>query len=235
MAEPQRRHTVVTGATSGIGQATATRFAQDGDRLTLTGRNLARAESVTAEIMAHGAEACLWILGDAASPQHQQELADKAAKLPPISNLILNAATLLRQPLLQMTPEAWQEILAVNVAAPVQLVAALKPALAPGASIVLVASAGGVHGVRPFPEIGAYAASKAAVIKLAEALALELKPEQIRVNAVSPGAVETPMLKQASETALSAMSAAEVAETIHYLCSAAARPINGKNINVFGV
>ena len=100
-------------------------------------------------------------------------------------------------------------------------------------AIVNVSSISGVPGTEKFPGFVSYCASKGAVISLTEALAVEVKARGVRVNAVSPGSVDTPMWAAVSGGAPASMTAEEVAETILFLASERSRPMNGQNLNVF--
>ena len=96
-----------------------------------------------------------------------------------------------------------------------------------------VASISGVPGPQKFPGFVSYCASKAAVIALTEALAVEVKEYGIRVNSVSPGSVDTAMLRRAGAALVPDMTPDEVASTILFLASDRSRPINGQNLHVF--
>ena len=100
-------------------------------------------------------------------------------------------------------------------------------------AIVNVASISGVVGPEKFPGWVSYCASKGAVISLTEALAVEVKDRGVRVNAVSPGSVDTKMWAEASGGAPASMTAEEIAETILFLASDRSRPMNGQNLNVY--
>jgi NAD(P)-dependent dehydrogenase (short-subunit alcohol dehydrogenase family) len=104
-----------------------------------------------------------------------------------------------------------------------------------GGAIVNVASISGVVGPEKCPGWVSYCASKGAVVSMTEALAVEVKEHGIRVNAVSPGAVDTPMWAEVSGGAPASMTTDEVAETILFLASIRSRPMNGQNLNVFSV
>ena len=111
---------------------------------------------------------------------------------------------------------------------------ALRPMMARrGGAIVNLASISGVIGPEKFPRFVSYNASKAAVIALTEALAVEVKGYGIRVNCVSPGSVDTKMWDQASGGAPADMSPDEIAEVIAFLASDQSRPMNGQNVDVY--
>ena len=101
----------------------------------------------------------------------------------------------------------------------------------PGGSIVLVSSLSGVQGAEKFPGMAAYVAAKSGLAGLTEALAVEGRPLGIRVNAVSPGAVDTPMLKIAGVEGPRLQPVA-VARIIAWLCSPESSPLSGANLRI---
>ena len=110
-----------------------------------------------------------------------------------IDAVINNAAVQVCKPLVETTPEEWDSVMATNVRAAYLAVRNAHPLMrAHGGSIVNVSS---VHAIATSANIAAYAASKGALLALTRALAIELAPDGIRVNAVLPGAVDTPMLQ----------------------------------------
>ena len=98
---------------------------------------------------------------------------------------------------------------------------------------VNVASISGVAGPEKFPGFVSYCASKAAVIGMTDALAVEVRDAGVRVNCVSPGSVDTPMWAAVSGGAPASMTAQEIAQAIRFLASAESRPMNGQNLNVW--
>jgi len=100
-------------------------------------------------------------------------------------------------------------------------------------AIVNVASISGVVGPEKFPNWVSYCASKGAVISMTEALAVEVRETGVRVNCVSPGAVDTQMWSDASGGAAASMTPDEVARTIVFLLSDESRPMNGQNLHVY--
>ncbi|HYI13572.1 MAG TPA: SDR family oxidoreductase, partial [Thermoanaerobaculia bacterium] len=155
----------------------------------------------------------------------------------PCDILVNNAGMIDPAPLVETTFDQWRRMFEVNVHG-VYLACrrALPSMLKRGTgTIVNVASISGVPGPEKFPGWVSYCASKGAVISLTEALAVEVKSRGVRVNAVSPGAVDTAMWAEASGGAPASMTAGEVAETILFLASDRSRPMNGQNLNVFSV
>ena len=218
MSEFDGKVAVVTGASSGIGKSTAEMLAKRGAQVMTMARS--------------GGD----VLGDVADPEAIERLfRETEARFGPCEILVNCAGIIDVAPLVETTPEQWRRMFAVNVEG-VYLACrrALPSMLARGqGAIVNVASISGIVGPEKFPGFVSYCASKGAVISLTEALAVEVKSRGVRVNAVSPGSVDTPMWAEASGGAPASMTADEVAETILFLASERSKPMNGQNLNVF--
>jgi NAD(P)-dependent dehydrogenase (short-subunit alcohol dehydrogenase family) len=221
---------VVTGASSGIGKASLLAFAAAGARVVGLSRSGARnAADATADLH--------HIACDLADPaQIESAFAETERVFGPCTILVNNAGHIEPVPAIDMTIDSWDAHFAVNVRAPfLACRRALPGMIASGrGSIVNIASISGIPGPQKFPGFTAYCAAKAAVISFTEALAVELQGTAIRVNCVSPGSVDTPMLRRVAPSLQAGMTAEEVAETILFLASSASRPINGQNIHVYG-
>ncbi len=137
--------------------------------------------------------------------------------------------------LVDVTPDRWDRMFAGDGRGAYLACrrALLKMLARRSGSIVNVASISGVLGPEKFPGFVSYNASKAAVIALTEALAVEVRGTGVRVNCVSPGSVDTKMWAEASGGAKADMTPAEVAETILFLASDRSRPVNGQNLHVY--
>ncbi len=192
---------IVTGASSGIGRATAKLFAQEGAKVVIGARRQAQLDELVAEIEAEGGEAQA-LAGDVQSEAYAQELVATAEKQ--FGGLDIgfnNAGTIgVSSPGAEIAAQDWNNTLAVNLSgaflgAKHQIPAMLKRG---GGSIIFTATVAG-HSFG-FPGIAAYAASKAGLLGLANTLAAEYGPQGIRVNAVLPGAVDTPMYRAAIAT-----------------------------------
>jgi 3-oxoacyl-[acyl-carrier protein] reductase len=234
MTEFDRKIVVVTGASSGIGRASAEAFARQGAMVALFARS---AEKLKA-IAARHEDRMLAIAGDVALPEDIERLfAEVEARFGDCDVLVNNAGMIDPRPLLDTTPERWDRMFAVNVRGTFLASRRALPAMVARRSgaIVNVASISGIPGPQKFPGSASYNASKAAVIAFTEALAVETKAYGVRVNCVSPGSVDTPMWAAASGGAPAEMTAAEVAETILFLASERSRPMNGQNVDVYGV
>lgn len=167
---------VVTGAASGIGAAICDRLESDGWEVVAIDRQpMARPGALQLD------------LADTASLIQQLE------NLPRADALVNNAALQLSKPLLQTSVEEWDRLLAVNLRAPFLCIRSMAPQLiAARGSVVNVSS---VHATATSVSMAAYAASKGGLAAFTRAAALELAPHGVRVNAVAPGAVETPALR----------------------------------------
>src|SRR6266849_4285369 len=109
--------------------------------------------------------------------------------------LVNNAAILELAPVADMNVETWDELIRVDLRGPFLCSRAAFRLMGPGGTIVNVSSLSGVSGAEKFPKMSAYVAAKSGLAGLTEALAVEGREHGIRVNAVSPGAVDTPMLR----------------------------------------
>ncbi|MEA2489518.1 MAG: meso-butanediol dehydrogenase / (S,S)-butanediol dehydrogenase / diacetyl reductase [Acidobacteriota bacterium] len=223
---------IVTGASSGIGRATAVELARRGARVAI----FARSAETLASIATPFGDAMLAVSGDVAAAADLDRLfAETEARLGPCSILVNCAGMIDTAYLVETPPERWERMFAVNVHGTYLACRRALPSMIDRKRgvIVNVASISGVSGPEKFPRFVSYCASKAAVIGLTEALAVEVKPHGVRVNAVSPGSVDTPMWAEASGGAPASMTPEEVAQTILFLASDASRPMNGQNLDVY--
>jgi NAD(P)-dependent dehydrogenase (short-subunit alcohol dehydrogenase family) len=184
------RRAVITGAVANIGGATARRFAAEGARVLLVDRN-PEVEDTAASIRGTGGVASA-VVADVSSEDDVRGLAETAAeRLGGVDVLVNNAAIQRVGPIEEFSVEDWDATQATNVRSCFLTVRALLPQLrgSRSAAIVNTSSQVGLHGA---PGATAYSASKGAVIAFTKALALELAPAGIRVNAICPGWVDTP-------------------------------------------
>ncbi|HEV7484365.1 MAG TPA: SDR family oxidoreductase [Thermoanaerobaculia bacterium] len=216
---------IVTGASSGIGRATA-------EMLALRGALVAAfARSATASGLP-----MLAIDGDVSNPDAIERLFAETESRFGDCDILINCAGMIDPKILtEVTAEDWDRMFAVNVRGTYLASRRALPSMIAkrGGSIVNVASISGVQGPEKFPGWVSYCASKAAVIGMTEALAVEVKQYGVRVNSVSPGSVDTKMWAAASGGAPAAMTAAEVAEVICFLASDRARAVNGQDVHVY--
>lgn len=189
----QGKVAIITGATSGMGRATALLFAREGAKVVVTGRNEERAQAVVEQIRQEGGEG-MYLLVDAARPEEMKMVVDKTLEAyGNVDILFNNAGALSLSPLLEVSLEEWDRVFNVNVTAALyatQLVAPIMKDKGKGVIIntASVASFAGHFG------FAAYIASKHAMAGLTKSMAWELGPE-IRVNAIAPGLINTAMVE----------------------------------------
>lgn len=233
-SEFEGRIAVVTGASSGIGKATAEMLVSRGARVAVFARS---ADKLRAIAERHG-DQMVAVVGDVADHEAVDRLFSVCEGTFGTCDLLVNNAGMIHpRPLLETTAEEWDRLIAVNLRG-VYLASrrALGGMIARRSGVIVnVASISGVAGPEKFPGYVSYCASKAAVIALTEALAVEVRGHGVRVNCISPGAVDTPMWEEASGGSRASMTPGEVAETILFLASARSRPLNGQNLHVFSV
>ncbi|MCJ8143506.1 SDR family oxidoreductase [Ancylobacter sp. A5.8] len=192
---------LITGASSGIGRATALLFAREGAKVVLGARRKEELDAAVAEIAAAGSEAVA-LAGDVRSEDYAQALVALAVERFGRLDIAFNNAGTLGEkgPSTGVSAGGWEDALAVNLTgsffgAKHQIAQMLKTG---GGSVIFTSTFVGY--TTAFPGLAAYAASKSGLIGLTQALASEFGPQNIRVNAVLPGAVETEMYKEANDT-----------------------------------
>lgn len=194
------RSALVTGGSRGIGRAIALAFAEAHGRVVVCSRRAEACEAVVSEIRSAGGEAVA-IPGNVGRAEDREAVVAAAMHhFGSIDILVNNAATNPQfGPLVDADPAAVDKIFEINVQAPLALVAlAVQSWMGEhGGSVVNIASVGGIS---PEPLIGAYNASKAALINLTRTLAGELGASGIRVNAIAPGLVATDFARVLIET-----------------------------------
>jgi NAD(P)-dependent dehydrogenase (short-subunit alcohol dehydrogenase family) len=199
------RHVLITGGTTGIGYAAAQRFLEQGAEVTITGQDPSRV-AAAAERLGDRARG---YAADAADPAALRDLRDTMARTTPtLDVLFANAGIAYGTPLNATEESAYDRLMDVNVKGVFFTVATFAPMMRAGGSIILNTSWLNQVGT---PGLSALSASKAAVRSFARTLAAELWPQGIRVNAVSPGAIDTPIH---TKTGMNAETAAQFAARI---------------------
>lgn len=250
MTTTERKTAVVTGAAGGIGQAVVRRFAESGMRVILADANAAGLQALAAQL--NEAERIAWDKpGDLRSKSYCEGLIDYALESTGrLDVLVNNAGIITRGNILETTDEDWARTLDVNLTA---IFYTCRRAIARmktrgGGAIVNVASCWGVY---PGPGHAAYVTSKAAVASLSKCLGRDHAGDGIRVNAVCPNEVNTPMLRSGfarrgfdPDSAIEQLNRTvplghiaepeEIADVIHFLTTEAARYIAGTAIEVNG-
>lgn len=232
------RVALVTGAARGQGAAIVKRLREDGFSV------------VACDLLADELQAAVDALDDTAvvalpldvtsAGQWESAVGAAVERFGSLTTLVNNAGVLHRASLADETPEGFERSWRVNCLGPFLGIRAVLDQLrrADGGSIVNTCSTGAV---RPFPNLGAYGSSKWALRGLTQIAAAELAPSGIRVNAVFPGPIATPMLDEATQTRLAAASVSgrigkpvEVADAVSFLVSDHASFITGSELVVDG-
>src|SRR5271166_5670304 len=195
------KRALVTGASSGIGKRVAMAYAEAGAHVALTARNAEALQTVADEIAAAGGRA-VSISCDVTQPEQVSRMLDEAtAELGGIDIAVCNAGIITVTPMLDMSPEEFQSIQDTNVTGVFLTAQAAAKAMVGqgrGGVIINTASMSG-HIINVPQQVGHYCASKAAVIHLTKAMAVELAPHKIRVNSVSPGYILTELVEPYAE------------------------------------
>jgi NAD(P)-dependent dehydrogenase (short-subunit alcohol dehydrogenase family) len=185
-----RKRAIVTGGGSGIGKAIAAAFAREGAHVVICGRDARKLELAAAEI----GPQCLAVAADISHPEDTDKLVEHALQtFNRLDILVNNAGVLLPGTAESLTSEQWEQTFNTNVRAVWQLSRAALPHMrkAGSGAIINVASVLSSLGAR---NRVAYAASKGAVLALSRAMALDHAEENIRINCICPGIVETEMV-----------------------------------------
>lgn len=181
------KRALITGGTTGIGLEAARRFIEEGARVIVTGTNPATLEAAKKEL----GDGAAVLPSDAGAIADQKKLAQEVQRqFGQLDVLFINAGIAKLQPLEAWTEETFDRTFAINVKGPFFLVQALLPVFAQRASIVLNGSVNAHIGM---PNTTVYSAAKAALLSFARTLSGELIGSGIRVNAVSPGPISTPL------------------------------------------
>jgi NAD(P)-dependent dehydrogenase (short-subunit alcohol dehydrogenase family) len=255
---PTRLHgkvALITGGGSGIGKATAKLMAREGAMVAIVGRTQEKLDQTVSELHQAGGEG-LAIAADISHPQDMQQVMDKIMHQWGRLDIVFAHAGIngVWAPLEDLDPEEWQKTLNINLLGTFLTVKYAVPHLKQqgGGSIIITSS---VNGTRMFSNTGAtaYMCSKAGQIAFMKAIALELGPCGIRVNAICPGRVETDINQTTEARNIEDLgkqvdfpegkipltngqpgTPAEVAELVLFLASDAARFISGTEIWIDG-
>jgi NAD(P)-dependent dehydrogenase (short-subunit alcohol dehydrogenase family) len=199
---------VVTGGSGGIGSAIVTELRARGFEVTSLSRR----------------EGC--------DVSDEDQVRKAFGRLRTLDALVNCAAVLIKRPFWELSAEEWDEQLGAGLrGAFLCSREAFRLMRQSGGSIVMVSSLSGVAGAEKFPGMSAYVAAKSGLAGLAEALAVEGRPLGIRVNAISPGAVDTPMLRVAGVLGPS-LEPIDVGRIVAWLASPESAPLSGANLRM---
>ncbi|MGW8531512.1 MULTISPECIES: glucose 1-dehydrogenase [Nocardiopsidaceae] len=232
---------LITGGTSGMGQAAARRFLDEGARVVITGRDQGRLDAAVKDL--DGGDRVLAVRGDAANLDDLDTLtAAVKVRFGRLDVVFANAGVGSFLPIGDITEAEFDRVADINFKGVFFTVQKTLPLLAEGGAIVINAS-WTLH--RGMAGASLYAATKAAVHNLSHTLAAELGPKGIRVNSVSPGYIDTPMFHEAipeeeQDDVVAAVSAGrlgtseDVAKTVAFLASEDAAYVNGQDLIIDG-
>jgi len=226
---------IITGAGRGIGRATAIRFAREGARVVIFSRTAATLAQVAREIEGEG-HSVLSMAGDVSSEEDVVGLFHRVMERYGRVDALVNCAGIVAvRPFVDMDAATWDHVISVNLRGTFLCCREAFRVMAAQRSGVIInfSSLSGVKGVEKFPGLSAYNVSKAGVASLTEILAVEGKPHNIRVCAVSPGAVDTEMLRQAAPHLQAGMTPDDMAEILLFLADDSGRMLNGTNLEIF--
>lgn len=195
MAEMQGKVVIITGASSGIGQACAHKFASNGANVVLVARSENKLRALSEELhQLH--EQALAVAADLTNDSHIEDVISQTVSTFGGVDVLINAAGIIGSGSIETTTkEEWDAMLHINTRAPFTLMQCAMPHLVQTQGNVVNVSS--VTGVRAFPNVLAYCVSKAALDQLTRCAALEMAPKGVRINAINPGVVQTNLHKQA--------------------------------------
>jgi len=228
------RLAIVTGASRGIGAATATAVAAAGAHVVLAARDRQGLDGVAGRIKDAGGQATP-LPTDVSDESAVERLFAEAAGMGRLSALVCAAGVLTPALFAETTPAMWRETLEVNLTGAFLCCRAAFTVMAPAGEgrMVNIASLSGVYATEKFPGLAAYNVSKYGVIGLTEAIAVEGKEHGISAICLSPGAVDTEMLRRANPALRPGLTPDDVAELIVALLDSPLAPASGANIPLF--
>lgn len=186
------RHALITGASSGIGKATALAFAKAGIDVALVSRSQDKLEAITSTLQDVGVKAKAYCVDLANIEQVKANIEAIATDFAPLDILVNNAGMGYTNSILDTPLSDWQYVMNLNLTSVLQCIQGVLPSMREQqrGTIINIAS---VAGEQPFPTWGAYNVSKAGLIALSKTLAAEERSNGIRVMSICPGAVNTPL------------------------------------------
>lgn len=226
MGSTEGRLVVVTGAAGALGRAVVAEFRQSGAGVVAVDRAGGPLDEVGRLDGVHP------VAAELSSPARAAEAWQSIDAIGPPDAVVALAGGFRPSSLADLTEEVWDEMWRSNVASALWSCQQAARRMAPGSAIVTVGSKTAVEGPAPV----AHATSKAAVVRMTELLADELRPQGIRVNAVLPSVIDTPANRtwMSDDLAARAVSPGAVAKVIAFLAGPDAAPISGASVPVYG-
>lgn len=217
---------IVTGAGRGIGFELVKKLSSNFDnKIYAISRNLEQVESLGATNVMHKSI-------DFTSSNVQEKFSMLIEEIEEVDIIVNNAGLLVNKSFQSISQEELELSYKVNVFAPFQLIQAALPKLRKGSHILNISSMGGFQGSAKFPGLSAYSSSKAAIANLTEILAEEFKSQEIAVNCLALGAVQTEMLEEAFPGYEAPISPSEMAKFIADFAINGSKYFNGKVLPV---
>jgi NAD(P)-dependent dehydrogenase (short-subunit alcohol dehydrogenase family) len=226
---------IVTGSGRGIGREIALLFAREGAKVTVTARSGDQVDETVKQIIKNGGQALGARVDVSQQAEVQQMVAKTMEKFGRIDILVNNAGIAHVAPFIVFEPEQWREVIEVNLMGPFYCTKAVVPIMLDQGwgRIINISSRSGKIG---FAFETAYGASKHGLVGFTKALAEELAPFNITVNAICPGATATNMIPEEVRDRVKGtiINPVDIAELALYLTGESAKSINGEAINIFG-
>lgn len=242
-----KRTAFVTGASSGIGAATALALARDGFDVAVAATRVENLSAVAATVAATGARALPVALDLRSQSSIEQVMAAVINAFGHLDVLVNNAAGVpFRKAAVEITPEEWDAVIQTNVTGTFFMSQQMGRHVSQSGRAGCIVNMASTHGIVGFAQVAAYGVSKAAIIHMTRMLAIEWADRGIRVNAVAPGAVETPsravVLADPTRRAMLLnrvplhrfATAEEVAGAVRYLASPEAAYVTGQTLVLDG-
>jgi NAD(P)-dependent dehydrogenase (short-subunit alcohol dehydrogenase family) len=225
---------VITGASRGIGAATAAAVAAAGAHVVLAARDGAALDGLAGRIRGAGGQATP-VPTDVSDEAEVERLFATVTGIGPLSALVCAAGVLTPAPFATTTSAMWDETLGVNLTGTFLCCRAAFTAMmgAGEGRLINIGSLSGVYATEKFPGLAAYNVSKYGVIGLTEAIAVEGKEHGISAICLSPGAVDTDMLRRANPALRPGLTPGDVAELIVALLDSPLASVSGANIPLF--
>jgi len=190
-----RQVALITGGTSGIGEATALLFAREGAQVAVAGRNVTRGHAITAQILERGGKAIFLRTDVRRAAECERAVRETVASFGRVDILFNNAGIFYPHDTLECSEEEWDEQIDINLKGTFLMSkAALPSMIAQGRGVIINNSSG--WGIVGGDKAVAYCASKGGVVLMTKAMAIDHGRQGIRVNCICPGDVETPMLPE---------------------------------------